>query len=171
MARGINKVILVGAVGKDPENKSMPSGDAIAHISIATNEQWQDRATGEKKENTEWHRVVFFGRLAETVGMYVRKGQMIYVEGRLKTRKWQGQDGQDRYTTEIIASDMQMIGGRPNEGDRAPMNQGGYGSSPAPAPRSNNNYSNNTNSQPASDYAAPSSGRNNFEDFDDDIPF
>lgn len=169
MARGVNKVILVGTVGRDPENKSMPSGDAIANLSLATNEQWRDKATGEKKESTEWHRIVFFGKLAEIVGMYVRKGQMLYVEGSLRTRKWQGQDGQERYTTEIIASDMQMLGGRPNDGERAPMNQGGYTPNPAPAPR-NNNYSNNNNSQPASDYA-PASGRNNFEDFDDDIPF
>lgn len=177
MARGINKVILVGTVGKDPENRSMPSGDAISNLSLATNEQWKDKATGEKKESTEWHRVVFFGKLAEIVGMYVRKGQMLYVEGSLRTRKWQGQDGQDRYSTEIVASDMQMLGGRPNEGEqRAPMNQGG-GYNSAPPPR-NNNYSNNNNNSnnypSASDYgsnASAPSGKNNFEDFDDEIPF
>lgn len=178
MARGVNKVILVGTVGKDPDHSAPASGDsnlAITNISLATNEQWKDKNTGEKKESTEWHRIVFFGKLAEIVKIYVRKGQQLYVEGSIRTRKWKGQDGQDRYTTEIVASDMQMLGGRPNDGERnsAPMNQGG---SYNQAPR-NNNYSNNNNSnqnsyQPSSDYApsAPS-GKNNFEDFDDDIPF
>ena len=106
MARGINKVILVGHLGQDPEVKYMPSGSAVANVSIATTESWKDKNTGEKQDRTEWHRVVFFARLAEIVGEYLRKGSQIYVEGRLQTRKWQDKSGQDRYTTEIIASEM-----------------------------------------------------------------
>lgn len=112
MARGINKVILVGTLGRDPETKYMPSGGAITNVSIATSEQWKDKSSGEKQERTEWHRVVFYSKLAEIAGQYLRKGQQVYVEGRLQTRKWQGQDGQDRYATEIIANEMQMLGGR-----------------------------------------------------------
>ncbi|TVR59292.1 MAG: single-stranded DNA-binding protein, partial [Candidatus Competibacteraceae bacterium] len=112
----VNKVILIGNLGKDPEVRYMPSGDALATISIATKEVWKDRNTGEKQERTEWHRVVFFGKLAEIVGQYLRKGSPAYVEGRLQTRKWQGQDGQDRYTTEIVANEMKMLGGRGDGG-------------------------------------------------------
>lgn len=148
MARGINKVILVGNLGKDPEIRYMPSGSAVANVTIATSEQWKDKQTGEKKENTEWHRVVFFGRLAEIVGEYLKKGAQIYVEGRLQTRKWQGQDGQDKYTTEIIANEMQMLGGR-----------GGAG-----APSSDFN-------QAAPTEAAPEPAMAGGGDFDDDIPF
>ncbi|QTR49544.1 single-stranded DNA-binding protein [Candidatus Thiothrix anitrata] len=165
MARGINKVILVGTLGKDPEVKYTPSNMAIAHVSLATNDSYKDKATGEKKETTEWHRVVFFGRLGEIAGEYLRKGQQVYIEGKIRTRKWQGQDGQDRYTTEIVADDMQMLGGRQGGGmgagsyDEAPRssnNGGGYASAPAPQPS-----------------AAPQSSHNErgFEDFDDDIPF
>ena len=164
MARGINKVILVGTVGKDPEMKYMPSGDAIANISVATNESWKDKSSGEKKEITEWHRVVFFRQLADIVGKYMRKGQQVYIEGSLKTRSWE-KDGQKHYATEIIASDMQMLGGRQGGGmgagsyDEAPRSSnsgGGYGSAPA-----------------AQQSAAPQSSHNDrgFEDFDDDIPF
>ena len=112
MARGVNKVVLIGRLGKDPEVRYMPSGVAVANITLATSEQWKDKQTGEKQERTEWHRVVFFNRLAEIVGEYLKKGAQIYVEGRLQTRKWQGQDGADRYTTEIVAAEMQMLGGR-----------------------------------------------------------
>jgi len=112
MARGINKVILVGNLGADPETRYTASGAAITNVNIATSENWRDKQTGENQERTEWHRVVFFGRLAEIAGEYLRKGSQVYVEGRLQTRKWQGQDGQDRYTTEIVANDMQMLGGR-----------------------------------------------------------
>ena len=108
MARGINKVILVGNLGKDPEIRYTASGAAIANITIATSESWRDKQSGEKKEKTEWHRVVFFSRLAEIVGEYLKKGSQVYVEGRLQTRKWQDQSGQDRYTTEIVANEMQM---------------------------------------------------------------
>lgn len=111
MSRGVNKVILVGHLGQDPEIKNASSGSAIANISLATSESWKNKTTGSKEEKTEWHRVVFFGKLAEIVGQYVKKGQQIYIEGRLQTRKWQDQSGQDRYTTEIVANEMQMVGG------------------------------------------------------------
>lgn len=164
MSRGVNKVILVGTLGRDPEVKYMPSGGAVTNISLATSEQWKDKQSGERQERTEWHRVVFFNRLAEIAGEYLRKGRQVYVEGSLRTRKWQGQDGQDRYTTEIIASDMQMLGnGRSDSmgsGNYDDQQAGGYegghgGSSGGGSPQS-------------------SSGGNNdrgFEDFDDDIPF
>ena len=113
MARGVNKVILVGNLGGDPEVRYMPSGGAVANITVATTESWKDKQSGEKQERTEWHRVAFFGRLAEIVGEYLKKGSQIYVEGSLRTRKWQDKkNGGDRYTTEVIASDMQMLGGR-----------------------------------------------------------
>lgn len=109
MARGVNKVILIGNSGADPEVRYLPSGSAVANISLATSESWKDKQTGEANERTEWHRVVFFSRLAEIVGEYVRKGSKIYVEGSLRTRKWQDKNGQDRYTTEIVASEMQLL--------------------------------------------------------------
>ena len=115
MARGINKVILIGNLGVDPETRYMPSGGAVTNIRIATSESWKDKQTGEQQERTEWHRVVFFGRLAEIAAEYLRKGSQVYIEGSLRTRKWQGQDGQDRYTTEIVADEMQMLGGRGGE--------------------------------------------------------
>ena len=150
MARGINKVILVGNLGKDPEVRYMPSGGAVANITIATSEQWKDKQTGEQRERTEWHNVVFYQRLAEIVGEYLKKGSQVYVEGSLRTRKWQDKSGNDRYTTEIIANEMQMLGSR----------SGGSASfSPSePAQKS----------QPA---AASAGGGNFNEDFDDDIPF
>ncbi|MCW8948599.1 MAG: single-stranded DNA-binding protein, partial [Sedimenticola sp.] len=111
MAKGVNKVILIGNVGKDPDVRYMPNGNAVANLTLATSESWKDKSTGENQERTEWHRVVFFRRLAEIVGEYVKKGSKIYVEGRLQTRKWQDQGGQDRYTTEIVADQMQMLDG------------------------------------------------------------
>lgn len=125
MARGVNKVILVGNVGGDPETRYMPNGNAVTNITLATSESWKDKQTGQQQERTEWHRVVFFGRLAEIAGEYLRKGSQVYVEGSLRTRKWQGQDGQDRYTTEIVVDingNMQLLGGRPSGDDsqRAP---------------------------------------------------
>ncbi len=116
MARGINKVILVGNLGADPETRYTPSGSAVTKIRVATSESWKDRQTGERQERTEWHRVVFFGRLAEIAGEYLKKGSQVYVEGSLRTDKWQDQSGQDRYTTEIVANEMQMLGGRPGAG-------------------------------------------------------
>ncbi len=149
MARGINKVILVGHLGRDPEVRYAPSGQAIANVTIATSEQWKDKNTGEKQERTEWHRVVFFSRLAEIVGEYLKKGAQVYVEGRLQTRKWQDKDGNDRYTTEIVANDMQMLGGRGGAGGPSAED---YNQEPASAP------------QPAASNAGGG-------DFDDDIPF
>jgi len=125
MARGINKVILVGNLGKDPEIRYTASGLAIANITVATTDSWRDKQSGEKQEKTEWHRVVFFNRLAEIVGEYLKKGSQVYVEGRLQTRKWQDQSGQDRYTTEIVANEMQMLGGRGGDtGGQAPQSPG-----------------------------------------------
>lgn len=112
MSRGINKVILVGHLGKDPETRYMPSGEAVANCTVATSESWKDKQSGEKQERTEWHKVSFFGRLAEIVGQYLAKGSQVYVEGQLRTRKWQDKEGNDRYTTEIIAREMQMLGGK-----------------------------------------------------------
>lgn len=152
MARGVNKVILVGNLGKDPEVRYSPNGSAMANVTIATAESWKDKQTGEKQEKTEWHRVVFFNRLAEIVGEYLKKGSQVYIEGRLQTRKWQGQDGQDRYTTEIVANEMQMLGGRPGGGGTSDW------SSQQPA----------QNSAPAQ--TAPASAPPS-DDFDDDVPF
>jgi single-strand DNA-binding protein len=120
MARGINKVILVGNLGADPETAYTQSGKAVANISVATSESWKDKQTGETQERTEWHRVVFFGRLAEVVGEYLTKGSQVYVEGQLRTEKWQGQDGQDRYTTKVYANELQMLGGGNNQGGQRP---------------------------------------------------
>jgi single-strand DNA-binding protein len=121
MARGINKVILIGNLGKDPETRYLPSGSAVANITIATNESWKDPQSGEQQERTEWHNVVFFGRLAEIAGEYLKKGSQVYVEGSLRTRKWQDKNGADRYTTEVVAREMQMLGGRGAAGtDYAP---------------------------------------------------
>jgi single-strand DNA-binding protein len=153
MARGINKVILIGNLGKDPEVRYMPSGGAVTNITLATSEGWKDKNTGEQQERTEWHRVVFFNKLAEIAGEYLKKGSKVYVEGSLRTRKWQGQDGQDRYTTEIVASEMQMLDSR---GGSAAFDSG------APAPQRSN-----MQSQPA----AASSASMPDNDFDDDIPF
>lgn len=127
MARGVNKVILVGNVGQDPEMKYMPSGNAVTNISIATSESWKDKQTGQQQERTEWHRVVFFNRLGEIAGEYLRKGSKVYVEGSLRTRKWQDQSGQDRYSTEIVASEMQMLDSRNDGmGQQQGQGQGGY---------------------------------------------
>ena len=133
MARGINKVILVGNLGNDPDMRYMPSGSAVANISVATSESWKDKQTGESKDRVEWHNIVFFNRLAEIVGEYLKKGSQVYIEGRLQTDKWQDKQGNDRYTTKIIASEMQMLGGRNtgtanfNQQDSAPNQQGQQG--------------------------------------------
>lgn len=122
MARGINKVILIGNLGADPEVRYTAGNNAVCNISVATSESWRDKQTGEMQERTEWHRVVLFNRLGEIAGEYLKKGSKVYIEGRLQTRKWQGQDGQDRYTTEIVANEMQMLDGRSGS---APMDEGG----------------------------------------------
>ncbi len=150
MARGINKVLLIGNLGNDPDIRYTASGAAVANISLATAESWRDKESGEQQERTEWHRVVFFGRLAEIVGEYLRKGSQVYVEGRLQTRKWQDKEGNDRYTTEIVANEMQMLGGRGGAS--------GYDSAPA---------GNQPARQPEPQTAAASAS----DDFDDDIPF
>lgn len=137
----INKVILIGNLGADPEIRDMPNGDAVANIRLATTETWKDKNSGEKKEQTEWHRVVFYRRLAEIVGQYLKKGSQVYVEGRLRTRKWQDRDGQERYTTEIEATEMQMLGPKPADAKMEPSpgpgrqrqdESGGAGSAAAP---------------------------------------
>jgi single-strand DNA-binding protein len=151
MSRGVNKVILVGHLGKDPEVKYLPSGSAVANVTIATSESWKDKQSGDKQERTEWHNVVFFGKLAEIVGEYLKKGAQAYVEGSLRTRKWQDKEGKDRYTTEIVASDMQMLGSK----------QGGGGAS----------YNSHEDSAPSRSTAAPSAPAGGAPDFDDDIPF
>lgn len=163
MARGVNKVILVGNLGKDPEVRYMPSGGAVTNVTIATSESWTDKNTNEKKEKTEWHNVVFFNKLAEIVGQYLKKGAQVYVEGSLRTRKWE-KDGIDRYTTEIVASDMQMLGGKASGGT---ANMDGGGSSSGYAPRSGGGSSSRGQSQSAA--PMPSQDAGGFED--DDIPF
>lgn len=130
MARGINKVILVGNLGADPETRYTASGSAVTNISLATTDSWRDKNSGEQQERTEWHRVVFFNRLAEIAGEYLRKGRQVYVEGRLQTRKWQDQNGQDRYTTEIVANEMQMLGGREEGTGAPPQASGGFRDKP-----------------------------------------
>jgi single-strand DNA-binding protein len=171
MARGINKVILVGNIGGDPETRYMPNGGAVTNITLATSDSWKDKNTGQMNERTEWHRVVFFNRLAEIAGEYLRKGSKVYIEGALRTRKWQGQDGQDRYTTEIVASEMQMLDGRNGGGDNMGggyQQQGGdmgYNQQPQQsAPRQQA-------PQQASQQQAPQQQPPAFDDFDDDIPF
>ena len=154
MARGVNKAIIVGNLGRDPEIRYAASGAAIANVSIATTDSWKDKQTGENNEKTEWHRVVFFGRLAEIAGEYLKKGSQVYIEGRLQTRKWQDQSGQDRYTTEIVANDMQMLGSRGGGSPAADNFEGGSGSSGS------------TQSGGQSGGGAPPTS-----DFDDDIPF
>ena len=138
MARGVNKAIIVGTLGQDPEVRYTANGGAVANISVATNESWRDKATGEAQERTEWHRIVMFGKLAEIAQQYLKKGSQAYFEGRIQTRKWQDQSGNDRYSTEIVANEMQMLGGRPGGGGGAPMGSGGQSQSqpqskPAPA--------------------------------------
>lgn len=132
----VNKVIIVGNLGRDPETRYAPNGDAICNITVATTDSWKDKATGEKKEQTEWHRIGFYGRLAEIAGQYLKKGSSVYVEGSLRTRKWQDKQGQDRYTTEIRADSMQMLGGRQGSGGGGSESYGGGGdySQPAIAP-------------------------------------
>ncbi len=126
MARGVNKAILLGNLGADPEKRETPTGLVITSLRLATTDQWTDKQTGEKRDNTEWHRVVLFGRLGEVAAQYLTKGSQVYIEGRIQTRKWQGQDGQDRYTTEIVASEMQLLGGRGSGSGGG----GGYGNDP-----------------------------------------
>lgn len=150
----VNKVILVGNLGRDPETRYMPDGAAITNVSVATSFQWTDKASGEKKEETEWHRVVFRGRLAEIAGEYLKKGSQVYVEGRLRTRKWQDKDGQERYTTEIMADTMKMLGSRSGAGEP----RGEAGAEPRAEPRGESK-------------GAAKKPAGKFDDMEDDIPF
>lgn len=156
MARGVNKVIIVGNLGQDPEIRYMPSGGAVANLRIATSDTWKDKATGEAQERTEWHRVVMFGRLGEIAGEYLRKGSKVYIEGRLQTRKWQDNSGQDRYTTEIVANEMQMLDARGGAGG----DFAGGGQQQRSAPQ-----------QQKQQQPAMAGMPEELADFDDDIPF
>lgn len=186
MARGVNKVILIGNLGQDPDVRFLPSGNPVANLRIATTDSWTDRQSGQRQERTEWHNVVLFNKLAEIAQQYVKKGSRIYIEGRLQTRKWQGQDGQDKYTTEIVANDMQMLdsrggqGGGADYGQQAQGNygapqggygqQGGYGNAPQGGqPQQRPPQQPAQGGQQGNNYGAPNPG--SFDDFDDEIPF
>lgn len=175
-SRGVNKVILIGNLGQDPEVRYMPSGGAVANITIATSETWRDKATGEQKEKTEWHRVTLYGKLAEVAGEYLRKGSQVYIEGQLQTRKWQDQSGQDRYSTEVVVQGyngiMQMLGGRAQQGGmpaqggmNVPAQEGSWGQPQQPAKQH----------QPMQQSAPQQYSQPQYNeppmDFDDDIPF
>ncbi|EGR3228999.1 single-stranded DNA-binding protein [Vibrio parahaemolyticus] len=176
-SRGVNKVILVGNLGGDPEVRYMPNGGAVANITIATSESWRDKATGEQREKTEWHRVALYGKLAEVAGEYLRKGSQVYIEGQLQTRKWQDQQGQDRYTTEVVVQGyqgvMQMLGGRAQGGQGQPAQgqpaqgraQGGQPQQHAPQQAQPQHHQQSQPQQPQPQYNEPPM------DFDDDIPF
>jgi len=168
MARGINKVILVGNLGNDPEVRYTPSGGAVANITIATSETWKDKNSGQKQEKTEWHRVVMFNRLGEIAGEYLKKGSKVYVEGKLQTRKWQDKNGQDRYTTEIVANEMQMLDSRGGTGDFAPSQQQSYGGGQQQGGQQQGRPQQQQQQQPP---MAEPVGAGDFSDFDDDIPF
>ena len=184
MARGVNKVILIGNLGQDPDIRFLPSGNPVANLRIATTDSWTDRQSGQRQERTEWHTVVLFNKLAEIAQQYVKKGSRVYVEGRLQTRKWQAQDGQDRFSTEIVCNDMQMLDSRggdqgqgnnpqggypqnmPHQGyqrqpQQPPQNQGQRGYQPSNYPPGGQQQGNN--------FGAPNPG--SFDDFDDEIPF
>ena len=161
----INKVILIGNLGRDPEVRYMPSGAAMCNVSIATTRNWKSKDSGERQEETEWHRVVFFDRLAEIAGEYLRKGRSVYVEGRLRTRKWQGQDGKDNYTTEVVAEQMQLLGGREGGG----MGGGSAGGMGA-GDDMGGGYEQPAEPRRAAPAPAPKSATG-FDDMDDDIPF
>ena len=154
MARGVNKVIIVGTLGKDPETRYMPSGSAVTNLRMATNEQWKDKQTGEQQERTEWHSVAMFGRLAEIAAEYLRKGSQVYIEGKLRTRKWQDKEGKDRYTTEIVADEMQRLGG-----------MGGGGASAGAGAAAGSGAASGGGRAAVNDSGGPPG------DFDDDIPF
>jgi single-strand DNA-binding protein len=161
----VNKVIIVGNLGRDPETRYMPNGEAVTNVAVATTESWKDKNTGEKKELTEWHRITFYRKLAEIAGQYLKKGSQVYVEGRLQTRKWTDKEGAERYTTEIIADPMQMLGSRQGMGGAAPAMDDEYGAG-APAPRQSAGAAPAPARSGAASRPAP-----NFSDMDDDIPF
>jgi len=179
MARGVNKVILVGNLGADPETRAMPSGSTVANLRIATSESWRDKTSGEQQERTEWHRVALFGRLAEIASEYLRKGSQVYIEGSLRTRKWQDKQGQERFTTEIVGNELQMLGGRGGAGggggggggggyERSGSSSGGGGGSGG----ASGGRGGGSGGDPYAEYAGPQSGsEGGKDDFDDDIPF
>ena len=184
MARGVNKVILIGNLGADPETRAMPSGASVANLRLATSESWRDKQTGEQQERTEWHRVALFGRLAEIASEYLRKGSQVYIEGSLRTRKWQDKQGQERFTTEIVGNELQMLGGRGGGAggggggggggyERSGSSGGGGGSSGGSGGRGGGGSS---GGDPYAEYAGPQGGHEGGggggkDDFDDDIPF
>jgi single-strand DNA-binding protein len=163
MARGVNKVILVGNLGKDPETRYMPSGSAVTNLTLATSESWKDKQTGDQQERTEWHKIAMFGRLAEIAAEYLRKGSQVYIEGKLRTRKWQDKEGKDRYTTEIVADEMQMLGSKGGGG--ASAGAGAMGAGAAAGGSSSGGASSGGGRAAVNDSGAPPG------DFDDDIPF
>ncbi len=161
MARGINKVILIGHLGADPETRAMPSGLTVANLRLATTESWKDKQSGEQQERTEWHNVALFGRLGEIAAEYLRKGSQVYIEGRLRTRKWQDKEGRDRYTTEIVGNEMQMLGGRGGAGGGGGGGQGGAAGGGYAEP----------SARAESPEGASAGAGATREEFDDDIPF
>ncbi len=172
MARGVNKVIIIGNLGADPETRAMPSGTTVANLRVATSESWRDKQTGEQQERTEWHRVALFGRLAEVAGEYLRKGSQVYIEGSLRTRKWQDKEGKDRYSTEIVGNDLQMLGGR---GGGAGGASGGGGMAPGASGAGGGGREHIGEDAVAGGGGGGGAGRGSGggsgEEFDDDIPF
>ncbi|MGH8134074.1 MAG: single-stranded DNA-binding protein [Steroidobacteraceae bacterium] len=171
MARGINKVIIIGNLGADPETRAMPSGTTVANLRVATSESWRDKQTGEQQERTEWHRVALFGRLAEVAGEYLRKGAQVYIEGSLRTRKWQDKQGNDRYSTEIVGNDLQMLGGRGGGGAAGGGGMAGSGAASGGAAEGSRAGGSGAGPPAAEESAGSGSGRGTGEEFDDDIPF
>jgi single-strand DNA-binding protein len=181
MARGVNKVILVGNLGADPETRAMPSGASVANLRIATSESWRDKTSGEQQERTEWHRVALFGRLAEIASEYLRKGSQVYIEGSLRTRKWQDKQGNERYSTEIVANDLQMLGSRGGAGGGGVGGGGGGvgessggGGGPGASRGGGRSSGGGGGGDPYAEYAGPQGGggtSHEKDDFDDDIPF
>jgi single-strand DNA-binding protein len=169
MARGINKVILIGNLGADPETRAMPSGTTVANLRVATSESWRDKQTGEQQERTEWHRVALFGRLAEVAGEYLRKGSKVYIEGSLRTRKWQDKQGNDRYSTEIVGNDLQMLDGRGSGAGAA--GGGGMGGGTSGASGGGGREHSGEDAGGAGGAGGAGAGRGAGEEFDDDIPF
>jgi single-strand DNA-binding protein len=174
MARGVNKVILIGNLGADPETRAMPSGTTVANLRVATSESWRDKQTGEQQERTEWHRVALFGRLAEVAGEYLRKGSQVYIEGSLRTRKWQDKEGKDRYSTEIVGNDLQMLGGRgggAGGGSGGAMAPGASGAGGGGREHLGEDPGAGGGGGGGGGGAGRGAGSGSGEEFDDDIPF
>ncbi|HEY0339191.1 MAG TPA: single-stranded DNA-binding protein [Steroidobacteraceae bacterium] len=175
MARGVNKVILVGNLGADPETRAMPSGSTVANLRIATSESWRDKTSGEQQERTEWHRVALFGRLAEIASEYLKKGSQVYIEGSLRTRKWQDKQGNERFSTEIVGNELQMLGGRGGAGGGggggASYGAGGSGGTGAGAGAGAGGGGRSAPADSYPEYSGPSGPSHEKDDFDDDIPF